>query len=1700
MTARSRLDLHHVESLDRLVQGRMEELLRSLFPRRTRHGNVELASVSWPDPVWMASSDQPRWVRTLEFEIGIEGYLATVSLDMLWALDSRALTDRDPPASIRLGGQASLIDGRPLVPLSQRSFKPGLHLIRNDSRAGGRRLVLVPDAGPSFLINPIAMKKTHHYKAIISGGGSIDFSSDAMPPLLEWPPFERLIGRDGPAIAHFAAETKEQIKSVLGAPVTSSTPDSYWQLLVDLHQSGAPLPEFRDELSDRVLATRHYGDLLASAVLDSVLTAVRQFHELDPDEPNLNRLELDPPELAKLIESQFSRRFRQIRYGGAGLPQLLVAADDRGTLANLERRRTVTRYGAELRSDTRYWLWTRDIHTDDRGQLCPLQTPESADIGYVRFLALGDAGATSELPVDLSAAASLIPFLNHNDPARSSIGSKNLKQALPLEGLCAPRIRSGSESLIAEAHGVERVPAGLEAVVTEIQLDRVVVRPTSGDGEIVLPFGPPGPTGFTADGRWKVAVAVGQKIGPGQVVAHASDVVMDRDTATLALGADVLVAYTPWHGMNYEDAIVVSDAIVDRFASRHLLSIREQCSAVTELGVPLVGPDDEVDADQELAEILSTVHGGVLRTVTAPEAGEVDRVSLDDEAVVIRLRTRRPLAVGDKLTNRHGGKGVVSRIVPASEMPSLPDGRRVEMLLNPIGVIRRLNIGQLLEAHVSLLDDLKGTGPRNVGRRLEPKERQEVADALARLGAPGGRLPLTCADGSVLDRHGGVVVGWQHMLKLDHLVADKRRERLRNSLSPRDRQPAKGSSYQGGHRRGGAQRTGEMEIWALLASGADAFLEESLSDRSGSHVGTNPTLDSVEDHLAVGQIGVDRDSGSVYLLDSRDTEPLPRDWLDQIERPKTFGAVADRDSDPLYAEIHGDHDIVTCSCGQERRSRRRCSRCHTIARLRDSPSRSHVRFHFELDLPLRHPWFPFSTRQAAEAEEATFPEAVAEARLAGRGRAMAAARKSGFEPTLGLELDNGWIVALNEEAAWISAEGGAATFEVAGTLLDGAVDLAVDPRTQRAFVLAPARMEGQVTELDLTTGEFVRNWTVDQRRNAHHVELVTLSERGWPVLWDPVVGRCDCVPMLHVLPLLPPAYRTYGLEELDGRYRSLIHANQLMSLGRRDPAFLAGRLRDVLGGPRDEPDAATISGRLNSKTGLIRRGLRGRQNNAAARDVIVPDVELGLQEVGLPRKTMAELELESGDVVVVNRQPTLRPSNIVAMSAKEHRGDYVALHPMISKQLAGDFDGDEITLHCPISATAAQDAWERLRPTAALLSDANGAAIMGPDLDVALGLHLLSQTEPQCRDLKAMFGRAVPEGLTGDDAEELVTGWYGKLAEEEGADAAAQIEKLFALATSASTGWSASLLELSTLTEDDLERLLRNEATAALDAPGWLSEALRAGVAGGSGGVRQLLTKRGRLRTFAGDHHEEIGACFLDGLSSDEVFETAAGSLATLADKKLVTPRAGHVTKRLADAMHDVVVTAEDCGHTIDDRSPLTCKEPEHGCCAACVGPLASGRTVAAGERLGLRAAMLIGERCTQKAMKTFQSGGTNQAVAGAVEELEAAFGARRNHPRKDQGGISFADAVEQDRMRDLARQTCQEFDGEVDETLMCLVLRRLLCLKGSKNPLEAARLTGDAVVDASTLGRLSTLLDAVGREGSRATGLRAAQVYGARP
>ncbi|MDE0235884.1 MAG: hypothetical protein OXN95_01505, partial [bacterium] len=834
--------------------------------------------------------------------------------------------------------------------------------------------------------------------------------------------------------------------------------------------------------------------------------------------------------------------------------------------------------------------------------------------------------------------------------------------------------------------------------------------------------------------------------------------------------------------------------------------------------------------------------------------------------------------------------------------------------------------------------------------------------------SPGARFVITSADGTKLDRHGGVVVGWQYMLKLDHLAADKLSHRETAPASPIDRQPSRGSKYDGGILRGGAKRCGEMELWALRARGALAFVAETLAARSGFRGPGNPTLESVEAHLRVGCLGIKHPTGEIQLLDGRDTKPLPKEALKDISDPKVYGFTpTGSNEDLLYrSDIHGDPHAVVCWCGSTTRPEVRCGECLAVAR--PGAERSRVQFHVELPVPVPHPWFP---------------------------------------------------------------------------------------------------------------------------------------------------RRDTSAPELNVLPILPPAYRVLGYERLDARYKRLI---RLCALGPSavNPDAIQGEVNAILGTVKDSPSAGTIAGRLSGKYGLIRRGLRGRRNNQVARSVIAPCTELGLEEIGLPHSTIEELRLDCGDVVVVNRQPTLRPTNVVALKVRSANGDRFALHPLMSKQLAGDFDGDEVTVHRPDSCYAARQCWTTMRPTSELLNDGDGSPILEADLDFSLGLLLLSATSTGRDRISTIVGDETIVEALGDrwsreltpaDATKMLQALYRRLGEA----AAKPTEDLFAAAAEACVGWSTSLLDEG----------FRNSGSRSRSI-GWLGEAIAAGVAGSDGGLNQLLVKRGPLPTFVPyEPTADIPSCFLDGLENHELFATTSAALATLAQKKLVTPRAGNLTKLVADALVDFRVTKGDCGNSDPSRTVLQCRV-EHGCCAACVGELPSGRIVSVGESIGLRAALLVGERCTQQAMKTFHGGGTGTAVGGVVNELEASFGARVNHPVN--GRISFSQAFKkptrgttddtgssdgsilfqppetiEENLAILSEETFYALKETVNRSLIDVVLKGLKDAAYAHNtykPLRLAGRRGHPLLDASIDGNLATIIDAVGKPGSEIDGPQGDELY----
>ena len=482
----------------------------------------------------------------------------------------------------------------------------------------------------------------------------------------------------------------------------------------------------------------------------------------------------------------------------------------------------------------------------------------------------------------VSVATALIPFLEHDDANRALMGSNMMRQAVPLISPNAPVVGTGVEGRAARDSG-QVVIARRAGVVTSVAADLIVVEPDEAsnkkdmDRYVLLKFVRSN-QGTCLNHR--PSVEVGDRVTPGQVIADS----MSTDQGELALGQNVVVAYMSWEGYNYEDAIIISERLVreDVFTSIHIekhetearetklgpeeitrdiANVPEELLAsLDEKGVIHVGaavrPGDilvgkitpkgetEVTAEERL---LRAIFGEKAREVkdsslrlphgergTVVEVREFLREDADlsagvNQLVRVSVAQKRKISVGDKMAGRHGNKGVVSRILPVEDMPFLPDGTPVDIILNPLGVPSRMNIGQLLETHLGWAlakQGLKGATPVFDGATEE-----KIIAELEAAGLPAdGKITLRDGkSGKEFDRP--ITVGVTYMLKLHHLVEDKIHARSTGPYSLITQQPLGGKAQFGG------QRFGEMEVWALQAYGAANILQEILTVKSDDVVG-----------------------------------------------------------------------------------------------------------------------------------------------------------------------------------------------------------------------------------------------------------------------------------------------------------------------------------------------------------------------------------------------------------------------------------------------------------------------------------------------------------------------------------------------------------------------------------------------------------------------------------------------------------------------------------------------------------------------------------------------------------------------------------------------------------------------------------------------------------------------------------------------
>ncbi|MCL5677497.1 MAG: DNA-directed RNA polymerase subunit beta, partial [Firmicutes bacterium] len=498
----------------------------------------------------------------------------------------------------------------------------------------------------------------------------------------------------------------------------------------------------------------------------------------------------------------------------------------------------------------------------------------------------------------VSIATALIPFLENDDAARALMGSNMQRQAVPLLRAEAPLVGTGMEYKAACDSGAV-ILAKRPGTAEKVSATEVIIKTKEGT------FDRYKLTKFSRSNQGtcinqKPIVRAGMKVEKGNPLADGPS----TSKGELALGRNILIAFLPWEGYNYEDAILINERLVkeDVFTSIHIEE--HECDARdTKLGpeeitrdIPNVGEEVLKDLDDRgIIRIGAEVRPGdilvgkvtpkgeteltaeerLLRAIFGEKAREVRDTSLRvphgesgivvdvkvftrengdelapgvNELVRVYIAQKRKISEGDKMAGRHGNKGVISRILPEEDMPFLPNGQAIEIVLNPLGVPSRMNIGQVLETHLGLA--AKALGIHVATPVFDGAEEGDIRGLLKKAGrAQNGKTVLYDGrSGEPFDNE--VTVGYAYMLKLAHLVDDKIHARSTGPYSLVTQQPLGGKAQFGG------QRFGEMEVWALEAYGAAYTLQELLTVKSDDVVGRVKTYEAIVKGENVPEPGV----------------------------------------------------------------------------------------------------------------------------------------------------------------------------------------------------------------------------------------------------------------------------------------------------------------------------------------------------------------------------------------------------------------------------------------------------------------------------------------------------------------------------------------------------------------------------------------------------------------------------------------------------------------------------------------------------------------------------------------------------------------------------------------------------------------------------------------------------------------------------
>ncbi len=1084
--------------------------------------------------------------------------------------------------------------------------------------------------------------------------------------------------------------------------------------------------------------------------------------------------------------------------------QLSQFMDQVNPLAELEHKRRISALGPGGLTRERASFEVRDVHSSHYGRICPIQSPEGANVGLINYLASftrvndfgfleapyarvaegavtkeivwfdafeeekytithagtprdalgrlqgpfvearikGEAGTCAPEEVDfidvaphefVSVATSLIPFLQNDDANRALMGSNMQRQAVVSVHPDAPYVSTGQEDSVA-LHSGYVIVAEEDGAVMAADASHVAVKyKKSGMKHYTLEKFKRS-NQFTCISQ-KPLVTTGDSIKKGQILTDGPSI----ENGMLALGQNLLVAFLSWEGANFEDAIILSERVVreDRFTSIHIdeysCDVRDTKLGpeITTYDIPNVSEDKLKNLDEEgIIRIGAEVKPGdilvgkispkgeseltseerLLRAIFGEKARDVKDTSLTlphgkigrvvnvkifdrergdklEPGVIRRIQVEiaelRKVQAGDKLAGRHGNKGVISQVRAVEDMPYLADGTPVDIILNPLGVISRMNLGQILETHLGWA--ASKLGYRAITPGLDSATEEEIREELKKAGLPeDGKTTLY--DGRTGEPfQNRVMVGQIYMLKLNHLVEDKAHVRSIGPYSLITQQPLGGKAQFGG------QRFGEMEVWALEGYGARHTLQEMLTIKSDDILGRAAAYESIIRGETIKEPNVPasfnvlvselkslgfniqpiyaaetdrKDAFSALRISIASPDDVLRWSHGEVVKPETINYRTQRpEKDGLFSErIFGPTKDYECYCGKYRRIRYKgviCDKCG-VEVTRASVRRERIG-HITLAAPASHIWFLKSIPSrlslalnvsSQKLERVIYYSAYIVTEVHEENR------KAALED-LEREL-RGKLKTVGTKDKAVKGE----IVEAAETTRDYLKNLSVGQIIGEAEYFSLSRKFGNIFRAS-SGAEAVREilGKMDLRKEARAVEA-QIEKIKDPLAEGKLLRRLKVLRamikngtrpewmVLTVLPVLPPDLRPmvaleggrYATSDLNDLYRRVINRNNRLKklLEIKAPDVIIRNEKRML---QEAVDALidnsarfgtqemsaqrrplrSLADMLKGKQGRFRQNLLGKRVDYSGRSVIVVGPKLKFDECGVPKQMALEL-------------------------------------------------------------------------------------------------------------------------------------------------------------------------------------------------------------------------------------------------------------------------------------------------------------------------------------------------------------------------------------------------------------------------------------------------------------------------------------------